>query len=768
MRELRSGMVGRTPEAPAPARALGPRETPLVGTFRLPLLLGLFSDGPSEAPYTREEIQAEFFDGPSSYAGTLSDFYSELSGDLLQLIGSTSDWRQSGWSRASVTLGQSGLVSSFSQGVGAFVEALVQDLDDAGFDWAPFDQSGDGYVDVLAVFHGDHGAECDGATNRIWSHRWSLSAATQGRLPNGFRTSTPRPDGTDNLYVDDYIIQPLLACDAENISEIGTFAHELGHGFGLPDLYRTSSGGFFSGAGNWDLMGTGGWGCGGSTPERPCHMGAWSKLALGWVSVEDVGPGIDELVTLDPVETGGRVLRVPAQNGSNEYILLENRQRLGADGTLPEPGLLVWHIDQDILGLRWPSNTVNAEASAMGVWLRQADGRNDLTSTGGGRGDAGDPFPGCIKPSPADYSDPSVPCTVNREFHAGKPPTAISHQGDGLGITITEIELVGAQPQDVRFRLNTGVWTLVLEALQEGSPIDLPGFEVDGIAYSGSPVILPSVPFQTHEINAPTGLSLGPDVRAPFEAWSDGAPRAREVTNQFADIALTALYGGEELRLVVRTNDPAEGISPGGFVAEPGGLQPEGESFWFPPGTFVSVLATPRTGFAFREWTEPVSTSENPLGLLLEEPGELQADFDLVYGFSSLPEMSEIEATFPQEIQLAVTSGNEPIAWSIEVGVLPDGLSLGASTGTITGAATRLGDFPMELLARDAIGLEARGPLLVRVTRPELATEDLISTFVDSMDSLTDPQREFLDQEGNLDGQYDIGDLRAYLLSADE
>ena len=374
---LRAGMRARArfgPGArsvPAARQGLGPREEAVVGAFHFPLVLGLFSDGPGAPAFSRAAIQAEFFDGPNSLGQTIPEFFGELSGGLVEMVGETSDWQTTELTREEVTLGGGGLVASRTGGIGAFIEAVLKRVDAPGVDWSRFDQSGDGFVDLLTVIHPGRGAECDGATNRIWSHRWSLSSVTGGRLPDGFRTSTPRLDGQGYIHVDDYTVQPLLACDGEWISEIGTFAHELGHGFGLPDLYRTATGAFVPGAGNWDLMSTGGWGCGGTTPEHPCHMGAWTKAALGWVAVEIVEPGTDGVVALEAVErASGRVLKLPARDGSNEYLLLENRQRIGADRTLPEPGLLIWHVDEDILDRSWRSNGVNNNPDRQGVWLR--------------------------------------------------------------------------------------------------------------------------------------------------------------------------------------------------------------------------------------------------------------------------------------------------------------------------------------------------------------------------------------------------------------
>lgn len=768
LERMRAGMRAASGRGPSPGRlalqGLGPREEPVEGTFHFPLVLGLFSDNEDPPLFSRSEIQSEFFDGPNSLGQTIPEFYDEISGGRVDMAGRTFDWQQTGLTREEVTLGDAALVARRTGGIGAFIEAILEAVDSTGVDWSQFDQSGDGYVDVLTVIHPGGGAECDGATNRIWSHRWSLSRVTAGRLADGFRTSTPRPDGEGYIHIDDYTVQPLLACDGERISEIGTFAHELGHGFGLPDLYRTGRGRFIPGAGNWDLMGTGGWGCGGTTPERPCHMGAWTKSVMGWVTVEEVAAGTDETVVLGPVQRSPRrVLKLPARDGANEYLLLENRQRIDSDRTLPEPGLLVWQVDGDILDAFWRQNGVNNDPERQGVWLRQADGRNELTITTAGRGDSGDPFPGCIKPSPADYADPSVPCDVNREFHAGKPPVARSHLGTGFGATLTGIELVG---EDVRFRLHSGLSTVTVEAERVGAPAMLPGFQLDGQERE-TPIVFHSAPFEQHEVVATPGIPVGPGTREPFSGWRDGASRVRTLTTGFTDTTLVALYGGKEFRLLVATNDPAGGIVPATFTTEPSPTIAEGDAFWFPPGTEVSVLAAARRGFAFRSWAGAgVDSLANPAALVVSGPVELTANFDLVFRVASLPPRFEIRATTPTEIVLEVREGNSPVEWRLEEGRLPEGLVLASDDGIIRGAATETGEFQSTLAAVDAIGLEARALVRIGVTAPLIPVDVLVSSFVGPEDGVTASEKAFLDAAGNADGGYDIGDFRAYLLSS--
>ena len=266
---------------------------------------------------------------------------------------------------------------------------------------------------------------------------------------------------------------------------------------------------------------------------------------------------------------------------------------------------------------------------------------------------------------------------------------------------------------------------------------------------------------------AAPGVPVGPGTRESFSGWRDGASRVRTLTTGFTDTTFVALYGGKEVRLLVATNDPAGGVVPATFSTEPRPATPEGDAFWFPPGTEVSVLATPRRGFAFRSWAGAgVDSLANPAALVLDGPVELTASFDLVFRVASLPPRFEIRAATPAEIVLEVLEGNLPIEWRLEEGRLPEGLVLASGEGIIRGAATETGEFLSTLAAVDAIGLEARALVRIGVAAPVIPVDVLVSSFVQPEDGLTGPEKAFLDAAGNTDGSYDIGDFRAYLLSS--
>ncbi len=748
---------------------IGPRDEAVEGEFPIPLVLGLFQDTP-EAPFASEEIHREFFEGPSSRHQTVTEYYREMSDGRAEVLGVTSEWIETELTREEVTGGNSGLSSEPGSQVAAFIEAMVAALDEEGMDWSRFDHTGDGFVDILTVMHPTPGAECQiredwpdewkDRDSLVWSHRWNVASASGGRLNPGIPTRTPHPDGNGPIYIRDYTIQPAYSCTGTAVNEIGVYAHELGHAFGLPDLYSTSSSSQHRGSGNWDLMGTGTWGCQGGSPARPCAMGAWSRKMLGWVDVEVMDPDRDHgTVRLPPTLSSNRVLRLDSGEDSGEYLLLENRQRMGADEAVFHSGLLVWHVDPEVVDARWRFNSVNNDPDRMGVWIRQADGSNSLAEPGGGRGSSGDPFPGCPRESlGAPCGDP------NREFHVASEPGSRSHAGYPMGLTLLDIEEVGGEPHDVEFRLSTRFtrvtvgWEGESEAQVEvDSPLRLDGKEVPEAQYT-----FLSAPFQRHELEARSGLEWEEGIRSPFQGWSDGGARERTFTTGLADSLLVAEYGGTEVRVTVGLDSPVEGVEPGDVV-----LEPSSDGTWVPQGEEVEVEARPRTGFSFREWKGALTHQENPALLTADAPVSLEATFDLIYGVPDAPEEVELEAAHSYEVTFQVENANEPVEWAVVEGSLPEGIELNAAEGVLAGAAMEDGSFPVELRVRDDIGLEAAVPLTLEVTPPRITEEELVGPFMGTGEAPTPLQQEYLDRNGNGSGSYDIGDLRVHLQRVD-
>ena len=752
---LRARMAAEAGLDPGRPRLIGPRDGPVEGTYRIPVLMGLFSDSPAEAamPYTRDDVQTAYF---GHVPGTITDFYGEISGGKVDLLGDLQDWTRGSFTNLQATAGNSGLSAGTT---GPFIVQLLQGLPDV--DWALYDNDGpdgspnsgddDGFVDALAVVQPTSGGECGGSDkdNRIWSHRWSLQSAAGTVLRamgmnEGFATTVPAAGG-GVIRVDDYVIQPLLACNGADLSEIGVFSHELGHAFGLPDLYDTkpSIEGKHAGAGNWDLMASGSYGCDGNSAESPCHMGAWSKSILGWVNVTTMPAGTDfGTLVLNPVESGGGVYRVDARDGSGDYFLLENRQRIGYDKNLYGEGMLIWHIDPAWVSQQWAAfNNVNAYAH-RGVWLREADGGDDMGRPGGGRGDASDPFPWISSSG------------ENRSFHAASQPAATSRLGTPTGVTIVDITTAG---DDVTFRLLTRFTTLSL--LAEGTEGTGGIFTIDGSSITGATHTFSSAPFSRHTIKVAEGESIAAGVRRPFAGWADDASAlpVRQVKTPFVDSEYVARFAGRQMQLAVESTGGVNGVSPGTFSTVPASAD-----LWFDEASSVIVEAVPTRGFGFVDWTGALAGQGNPAIVMMAAPVTAGASFELTYALPAAP--VSFSAAVSLDFRLDVENGTAPVVWVVTEGLLPAGVAVDAF-GNVTGAALELGNFTVTVRATDALGLQATGPLVFAVSDPGIPVAQLASHFLGVGPSLSAIQLNFLDRQGNRNGGFDLGDFRAWVLA---
>lgn len=185
-------------------------------------------------------------------------------------------------------------------------------------------------------------------------------------------------------------------CGSPEPQSIATVAHEMGHILGLGDFYHGVDG-IEPGQRRWlfgcfSLMSGGAWGCGRGdafgTVRRPVSMGAFERWWLGWAEETTARSGWRHEYVLPPVQSTGRILRVPT-NVTGEWLHLEYRPATGFDADLPAGGVLVYHITQ---GIGYPCATCPRIYPYM---LEEADDDSALVRThaeGGNRGVAGDVF----------------------------------------------------------------------------------------------------------------------------------------------------------------------------------------------------------------------------------------------------------------------------------------------------------------------------------------------------------------------------------------
>lgn len=372
-----------TDRASTDGTAIGVDEVPSTGTQEIPVVGINFND--TSTSYSPSEFQSLLFGDDPSIAtgpGSVTDYYEEVSSGQLTLTGNVSGWETADNNESYYGGGGTG-DGGRPDGAAELVKEAAQKADNR-VNFAQYDNDNDCIVDQFAVIHQGGGQEVTNNPDDIWSHRWFLSAGTDSRYESN--DSSP---GCTSIYVDGYTIQP-ETLDGQMVT-IGVYAHEFGHGLGLPDLYDTD--GSSAGIGNWGLMGTGSYGEVSQLGDAPNHMIAWSKAYLDWLDPVEItsGEARDE-VTLRNVSKNNDYLKLlnETDNKNGEYFYIENRQETGFDQGLPGEGLLVSHVNESRIADDCIFfNTCNDDEENKLVDIEAADGKTELDKNRN-RGDVGD------------------------------------------------------------------------------------------------------------------------------------------------------------------------------------------------------------------------------------------------------------------------------------------------------------------------------------------------------------------------------------------
>ncbi len=288
-----------------------------------------------------------------------------------------------------------------------FRDAIVIADENSNIDFSKFD--------CLIIFHAGVGweftQEFDTTPNDIPSVFLNFNDLKKsiGKNSPDFK-GIPVNNGT--RYVKEGIILP----ETENQSGykffglLGTAALMMGHQLGLPNLFDTDTG--HPGIGRFGLMDQGSGNFFGNIPTQPC---AWSKIFLGWEEPIEVVSGNQLPVAASLTTDPNKIYKIPIN--AKEYFLIENRQRtvretrnIGVgydengtriefydDGTfnpqtgfgvivsveeydfgLPGSGILIWHIDENVIEQKYAENLVNSNMNHRGVDLVEADGSQDM------------------------------------------------------------------------------------------------------------------------------------------------------------------------------------------------------------------------------------------------------------------------------------------------------------------------------------------------------------------------------------------------------
>ena len=319
-----------------------------------------------------------------------------------------------------------------AQSTGALNQQLTRDAilaADPYVNFAAYDTNGNGSLSASELFivviaagnETSFGGAANACAPSVWGHKWAVA-------------SPPTVDGVfagSGGYAQFGEMHCMVSNPPGEIATIGIMAHELGHLFGLPDLYDTDVTSL--GVGEWSLMSYGSWGRVTRSGDSPSLMDPWSKYFLGWVTpTAVVGTMVNQAIPASASSpTVFQFLSGSALTGTGEYFLVENRQKTSFDVSLSAGGLLIWHVDESRPGNTAecvPGSTPVCSATVhYKVALIQADNQYHLERNLGD-GDGGDPYPGT---------------SGNTTFNASSAPDSRLWVGTASGVSVSAISASG-------------------------------------------------------------------------------------------------------------------------------------------------------------------------------------------------------------------------------------------------------------------------------------------------------------------------------------
>ncbi len=705
------------------------------GQLNLPVFLILFSNTDSAAlvanlPHSLMKTRLYGTDPAPPYS--ITSYYSEISNNTLSVNGRVFDWtRVPGLDTQYEGTGNGLDATGDIPGLIADIVGALDDtvdfgqFDNDGLDGIPNSGDDDGFVDAIVLIHPEVDGSCKNknpaAATSIWAHRFRASAWSGGQA---YTTNDASNSGSVNIRVDDYIIQGGQGgndgCTNDEPQAMGVIAHETGHLFGLPDLYDTGNTGF--GIGRWGIMGSGNQ----QVPTRPTHMSAWSKADLGWVT--EVPIAQETTLVVSPVEISDTTYVLPVP-GTQEYFILENRQRIGSDSAIISPGLLIWHVDSLQVRLRRGFNVVNA-ALPNAVALEQADGRVDLQNRIN-KGDVSDPFPGSAS---------------NRSFGRATTPSSLANDGSLSFVeldSITQVSPNGPISVKVAFDRPVAIAATDTNAV----------FRLDGVEHNRFVEFLTSGSVHTLDMDLVQTVDQG-RRRYTWLSWSNGQPRSHSFTASPMGNTIVANVASEfELKVTATSN--VGSVSADAEIDLANGTL-------LPSDSVVTLVANiDSAGAVFEQWLGPdtVATGDT-LVVRMTRPFAIDALFAgrLFVTDDTLP-VGLMGS--PYTHQIASSGGTGTNIWQASGGTLPTGLSL-SSAGLISGVPEETGEFHIAVslfsgsqTSSDTVNLE--------VSAPALVVTGVLEQLIGSNSTLSDTDLRYLDLLGNGNSRLDVGDFLAWI-----
>lgn len=234
---------------------------------------------------------------------------------------------------------------------------------DTSVDFKIFDNDGDGEIEFVYCVYAGYSESSGAPANTVWPHQWTLSAAKKSLKLDGVAVNT-------------YAMSSELAFNEATQGEkgaqldgIGSMCHEFSHCLGLPDFYDTSGRNYpLFGMDYWDLMD---YGCYNMDGYVPIAYSAYERDFMGWRKLQVLTGRGD--YSMSALEEGGAGYKIVNSANSNEYYILENRQKVGYDAGIMNSGMLIIHVDYSKDA--WVMNEVNYNLAHPRYTLIPADNK---------------------------------------------------------------------------------------------------------------------------------------------------------------------------------------------------------------------------------------------------------------------------------------------------------------------------------------------------------------------------------------------------------
>lgn len=448
---------------------------PTTGTRKLVCILIGFQD----VPFTKTKADFENLFNQVGYSadgatGSVYDYYKENSWGQLDLTVTVA-----GPYTANNNMAFYG--ANNAQGNDVKPQDLIAEavtLANPDVNYADFDNDTDGTVDGVYVIYAGFGEEGGASTDAIWAHAFHIK----------------NPLVFDGKTIYNYSCSSELRGNSgTNITRIGVICHEFGHVLGAADYYDTdkAENGSYLGTGKWDLMANGSWNNNGATPA---HHNPYTKIYdYKWASATTLNTGAN--ITLSNAEENTNSFYRINTTTENEFYLIENRQQLKFDIYLPSNGMIIYHVDENVI--KENRYRINA-GSHQGLYPVCANSSGNPPFSYGTINSTGLPFPGSSNVT--SFTDQTTP---NSKSWAGlntlKPITNITQNTtnktvsfsimDGVACTTPTTQASAFTATSVTSSSMTIGWTRgdgnkVIVIAKEGSEIEYE--PINGVNYSAN------------------------------------------------------------------------------------------------------------------------------------------------------------------------------------------------------------------------------------------------------------------------------------------